>query len=354
MTKKADPKSVVTDTLAQHGEAGFFTHAFFECGRLSEKTPFFQTSWQKDQRNIFDLASLTKALVTAPLVFWHAEKNKLAIKATVGEWLNEKPSPLPSWLLNLTIEELLLHKSGLPAWHNFYVNRLSEHARPETLKSSSHAWIEEVLNRVDLHPLDKKDRYSDLGFILLGYVLEEMSGFHLCSLFDAFLRETAIPRTGSLGFFADFSSRDFIPSAYCEVRRRVLLGEVHDENAAALGGYAGHAGLFASGAALSEYLRNFSRSSFGKEFLRINKEASIEKSDSSLLGWRQGNEDGFPFAAKRAMGHYGFVGTAFWINPVDESYVIFLTNRVISGRVNPQIKPLRFAMFTAAEEICGI
>lgn len=352
MTKIADPMSVVKDTLAQHGDAGFFTHAFFECGRLSERTPYFQSSWQKDQRSVFDLASLTKALVTAPLVFWCADTKNLKVSDSVKVWLRHSQFTLPSWVQNLTIAELLLHQSGLPAWRNFYVNRLSENADADSLQASSQGWIEEVFSRKGLHLLDKKDRYSDLGFILLGYILEKICGLNLPALFDVFLRDTQIAREGSLGFFADFSSSDFVPSAYCEVRRRVLVGEVHDENAASLGGYAGHAGLFSSGVALSAFLRNFSKSTFGQKFLRINKEAAIEKTDSSLFGWRQGNEEGFPFAAKRAIGHYGFVGTSFWINPVDESYVIFLSNRVVSGRVSSRIKPLRFAMFTAAEEIC--
>lgn len=353
MTKKADPKSFIKDTLAQYGQSGFFTHAYFECGRLAEKTPFFQTSWGNDQRTVFDLASLTKALVTAPLVFWCAEKKRLNVKASLGEWLSGFSSPLPSWILSLSIEELLQHKSGLPAWHNFYVNRLSEDARPEQMRANSHAWIESVFSREEIRPLEKKDRYSDLGFILLGYALEKISGADLRTLFGVFLNETSIARESSLGFFADFSHRDLVPSAYCEIRRRVLAGEIHDENAAALGGFAGHAGLFSSGAALGIFLKSFSQSSFGKSFLRVNKDAAIEKSDSSLFGWRQGNEEGFSFAAKKAIGHYGFVGTSFWINPADDSYVIFLSNRVISGRVSSQIKPLRFSMFTAAEEICA-
>ncbi len=352
MRKKADPKSFIEDTLAQHGHAGFFSHAFFECGLLSDKEPFFRTSWQNDQRKIFDLASLTKALVTAPLVFWLAEKKGFSLKQSVKDWLGSTQVSLPKPILNLSIEELLQHKSGLPAWRNLYVNRLNEHSEAGVLKANAQAVIEEFFARENLVLLEKKDRYSDLGFILLGYVLEKVSGEDLSTLFSSFLHDVSIDPPSSLGFFDAFSSRNFIPSSYCEVRRRVLSGEVHDENAATLGGFAGHAGLFSSGEALSSFLKNFSRSVFGNKFICANAEAAIQKEDSSLLGWRHANESEFPFGAKKAIGHYGFVGTSFWINPENNSYVIFLTNRVISGRVSTQIKPLRLAIFTAAEEIC--
>jgi CubicO group peptidase (beta-lactamase class C family) len=277
-----------------------------------------------DRRRVFDLASLTKALVTTPLAFKVG-----ATDGTVGSLLGEKAHDLRPELRALTLKSLLRHESGLPAWRNFYVCRTP---------------LVEGLNRAaDAIDAKKPQVYSDIGFLLLGLVIERLGGAGLATQFDQ-LATPGLHYATRLANLAD----DAITTGYCAIRQRQLVGEVHDENCWSLGGETAHAGVFGSGPALVAYLRQFAATDLGRRVISANAAARGEPPNQPCMGWRQGaDQTASGFHGGAAMGHMGFTGTAFWLYPETGEYAMLLTNRIVSARVNPAISAMRRAVFTA-------
>lgn len=345
--------------LQPYVEEGYFTHYYAECGFLSQHDPILKLSFYPDGAQIFDLASLTKAVVTTPLIMAFADQHRLAVKDSVMDWfkkLGKTSQYIPQELQYLTVQSLLSHRSGLPAWRNFWINRLDSRKISEFRID----WKEHVYRVLKRTPLVLKDegvdRYSDVGFILLAVLIEEITGQTLSALFTNFLvsqlgYQTQISLQSSwLGFpnTPPENGQDYISTGQCSIRQRKLLGEVHDENAAALGGVCGHAGLFGSGEALTRFIRLFLTSNSGKNLLHQCQNLTYGKDQKPVvIGWRAGDDDSSRvFGHGKAIGHMGFTGTAFWIDPVNLTYGIFLTNRVISGRRSSLIKEIRREVFS--------
>lgn len=315
---------------------GYFTAYFVECGRLDESRPVFSQS-NVPSDALFDLASLSKALATGPLVHQQFDQGKAKADDSLERW----NIALPDRFLPLTLQELLAHRSGLPAWWNFWMGRLHPGKTPSPERANP--LIRRVFERITFVE-GKPDLYSDLGYILLGYWLEEASGRSLADLFQSY-RDTSLglPQA-AIGFAPNLKMprEAFIPSAVCKLRDRLLQGEVHDENCAALGGVAGHAGLFGSGSALAAFLKALYASPLGANYLRRNEEQSGLHPFEGLSGLRRGSgTSAVPFHEGKGMGHLGFTGTAFWLHLPSREYVIFLSNRVISGRVSPRMTEVR-------------
>ena len=336
-----------------------FTHAYCARGVLSSDQPLVEHFHQPDGKDVFDLASLTKALVTTPLVFAASIRRGLAIEGTVGDWLDGRVSGLDDRLNKLKISDLLAHKSGLPAWRNFWICNLGVRKSVELADSLSRSErVFEVLNRTSSAINTKQvDVYSDVGFILLGYVLEKIYEHDLDQLFEDFLRyELALPDL-DLGFLGrKFSPPRMVPTGFCSIRQRVLCGEVHDENCASLGGVAGHAGVFGTGRAIAHFLHALAGSEIGKTLLSSNADARLlpvsELPNASLQGWRQGADpSSSPFGAGAAIGHLGFTGVGFWLWPETQEYAMLLTNRVVSGRNQPGIAQMRREVFSELARI---
>lgn len=334
-------EAAISAIFRKHKSAGLYTHALAAHGRLDDPSHDFLFSDLPDGRAIFDLASLTKALVTTPLLFHRRSINNFSFMDTVGEWLGEEAADLRPELRSLTVRSLMRHESGLPAWRNWWV---------------CHTPLVEGLNRA-AEALDSKQLqvYSDVGFLLLGLVLERLGGRSLADQFadlalDSFgfdcVRErfhyaTRLPQLAETA----------ISTGYCAVRERVLVGEVHDENCWSLGGETAHSGVFGSGPALVAFLRTFAASALGQQVLRENAGARVlppgDPPNQPCLGWRQGaDRSSLGFHDGKAMGHMGFTGTAFWIYPEAREYAILLTNRIVSARVNPAISDMRREIFT--------
>jgi CubicO group peptidase (beta-lactamase class C family) len=321
--------------VKRYSDSGLFTHVFAECGSLDSSKSFFSFFLSPDKREIFDLASMTKGLVTSPLIFNEVAKG-LALESTIEVVLaGKKSSDLSPKLLNLTLHELLGHKSGLPWWRNFYVTCVGSN------ESDTEKKLVTGLNRAaDQIDLRKKESYSDLGFLLLGLVLTRLNGKNLALQFEEFYKSGT-----DIGYAETISglSKLAVPTSYCEIRKKKLCGEVHDENSAALGGTTGHSGLFGSGPGVAGYLRFLSSSPAGKLLISANSKAANDaKNVNQLIGLWRGTD--FTNGAKGsfAIGHPGFTGTAFWMDPAKNSYSVLLTNRVISGRLpGSEIKTFR-------------
>lgn len=330
--------------IDSYRNAGLYTHVYTACGFLNQPEPVFERSLLPEERNIFDLSSLTKAIVTTPLVLrriYSAGKDPDTITLEQAFGRNTLEDFGESFQ-TVTVTDVLRHETGLPAWRNLYVECEGRQQR-----------LVEALARAekDLYTIKaanvKKDLYSDLGFMLLGLLLERSSKRKLQDLWAEFLRELGFNELVSLGSQRDIKTDKAVPTAFCPVRGRTLVGEVHDENAWALGGFPGHAGLFGSGPAISRYLHLLWSNPLGRKVIEANFSKSTS-SGESLLGWRKGRDPSSrTFADGRACGHMGFTGTALWVDPVTHSYAIVLTNRVISGRVPGAIKEMRAQSLSA-------
>lgn len=303
-----------------------YTHAFVAYGRLKDSAPLLMEQVGTDNRRMFDLASLTKALVTVPLVF---AQNR-SLEETVFDWAPLLREQLRQELGQIQISSLLRHVSGLPAWRNFWMCRLGS---PESLitRMKRSEMILEGLNRIEPKP-DGRQVYSDVGFLLLGLALESRTEDDLSKQFQYFDHDFC---------FRPANPDACVPTAFCPVRNRLLTGEVHDENCAALGGVTGHAGLFGTGEAVCRFLHDFIQGTdIGQRILdaQVRALSSPPKQDfsqDSLLGWRQGSGPiTSVFGQGLAVGHPGFTGTSFWIDPYIGDYIVFLTNRVFFGRTS--------------------
>jgi CubicO group peptidase (beta-lactamase class C family) len=292
---------------------------------------------------VYDLASLTKVLATtaAAMLLW--ERGRLPLDLPVVELLPEfsVSDPHDALRSRVTVRMLLDHSSGLPG----YV-RLFE------CVSGRHAMIEACLHQPLTADPGTRAEYSDLGFILLGHLLEQISGEPL----DRFCaREIFAPlgmRSTEFSPLAHKSHR--IPPTEDDhtFRHRVIQGEVHDENASVMGGVAGHAGLFSDavdplrlaacvlgGGKTPEGNRLFAAETLSLFSRRGEQPAGT----SRALGWdtpSSPSSSGSLFSS-RSIGHLGFTGTSLWIDLDAGVAVTLLTNRTWPDRSNQGIRALR-------------
>lgn len=279
---------------------------------------------------IYDLASLTKVLATTALVAGEVSSGRMRINDRVRHWI-------PSWTGDdrqpVTLQDLLEHCSGLPA-HRAYWQQRSGRASFEV------AICEEPL----AYPPRTQSIYSDPGFMLLGFAIEHAAGAPLDRLFVEW-RDREVGRGTELAFGTSPRWLDRTAptedSAYGEERR----GVVHDENCAALDGVAGHAGLFGTAAAVGACARWWLSSPQWPQFMK----QSHTPGSSRALGWDTmlpTSSCGSKLSA-RAVGHTGFTGTSLWLDPEQDLYVVFLSNRVHPSRTGEGIQEARRALHDA-------
>jgi CubicO group peptidase (beta-lactamase class C family) len=297
---------------------------------------------------IFDLASLTKVIATTTLTMRAVDEERLQLDDRVA-------SLLPHWRGRdrdmVTIRDLLSHSSGLSAYLPFF--------RDSTGRQEFEAAICSL-------PLEYAPGtqciYSDLGFMLLGFILEDAAprstGFAglpgtfdpAVSLAAQFQRVSSFITSEPIAFNPPRAWRPRIaPTEVDSWRGRLLKGEVHDENAWALGGVAGHAGLFGTAAAVGAFARAVMRTLSGEHMLGIPGTAKqfVTRVDvpgsSRALGW----DTMLPTSScgrrlsPSSIGHTGFTGTSLWIDWERDLYVVLLSNRVHPRRETDAIRQFR-------------
>ncbi len=269
--------------------------------------------------SIYDLASLTKVVgtATAAMILW--DEGRLDLDAPVSRYL---PSFSGGQKDQVTIRHLLTHTSGLPAGRD--LRRLADSP-----------W--EARSVVMSTPLACRPGacqvYSDLGADVLAFAIEAVAGQGL----DGFLAERVFTPLGmdDTRFRPEASDRDRIaPTELSSPRGYPIRGEVHDENAWALGGVAGHAGLFSTAADLSIFAQMMlNRGTY--EGVRIVSDSAVERftrrtAGTRALGWDTSDGEGTAgvHMGASAYGHTGFTGTSLWIDPERDLFVVLLTNRV--------------------------
>jgi serine-type D-Ala-D-Ala carboxypeptidase len=293
---------------------------------------------------VFDLASLTKVIATAPMIMQQVERGALGLDDLVSRFM-------PSWRgldrESATIRDLLSHSAGLTS----YLPLFRDHA--------GRAEFERTISTLPLEYAPRtKSVYSDLGFMLLAFALEDIGKAPLAARFDALLGQMGIVERLQFNPPPQWR-RETAPTEVDPWRGRLLVGEVHDENAWVLGGVSGHAGLFGTSAAVGAYARHLLQVLSGRTgaFSRGLLTTFIARRDeipgnSRALGW----DTMLPTSScgtrmsPRAFGHTGFTGTSLWIDPERAIYVVLLTNRVHPSRDNERIKAVRPALHDAIVE----
>jgi CubicO group peptidase (beta-lactamase class C family) len=298
----------------------------------------------------FDLASLTKpvATTTVLMALVHADAVQLGERVSSGldGWRGTDREPV-------TVGDLLEHASGLAA-------RLIDRP-PEGRRAFEH----EICAMPLEYPPRTRSVYSDLGFILLGFLAADRGGRSLAEQFTAVLAALNLDAAGPLAFgLTDAAKRDAAPTEPLpdDARRgRMLTGEVHDEYAALLGGEAGHAGLFGTAPALGAFARAVLRAARGDSgpppltsaLLRRFLTRSTVPGSSRALGW----DTMLPTSScgrrmsPSAFGHVGFTGTSLWIDPGRDRYFVLLTNRAYRGGSLDEMRQVRRAFHEAGGEI---
>jgi CubicO group peptidase (beta-lactamase class C family) len=285
------------------------------------------------QDAIFDLASLTKPLAMASSAVLLAQRQRLRLSDKLSRFFS-LPSHAP--LRAVTLRHLITHTSGLPAWSAFY----KEHPSKEDIVSA-------VLRTPLESAVGERYRYSDLGIILLGVVVEKVSGE---SLADFAEREIFQPLGMTETRFRPPPSllSRVVPTEFDKRLRRHVRGVVHDENARAMGGVSGHAGLFSTARDVTKFclaLLNDRGGLFSKKTLRLLMENQIaDVGGGSSCGWFTPPNPmlpGLDAMPPSAFGHTGFTGTSVVILPEQKKFLVLLTNRVYYGRDTPQFYELR-------------
>ncbi len=292
---------------------------------------------------VFDLASLTKPLATTLAVMRLVQKAELGLKQNIGSILPRFKSTEKG---QINIEHLLYHNSGLSDYRPYYksLSKFEPNNRRDALRE---LLVEEPL----IKPVGKQVLYSDIGFMILSWVIEKVSGNRL----DRFVTEEIYSPLGLENlFFVDVESKPrkarFAATEFCTWRNVLLNGVVHDENAYVVGGVEGHAGLFGTAddvyRLLSVLLSVFHGRSedhiFEKELLqtffkpRVDTGRGLGFDTPSLTGSSCGL-----YFSKKSVGHLGFTGTSFWMDLDRNVIVILLTNRVHPSRDNNKIKAFR-------------
>ena len=304
-------------------------------GRLTFEPESPQTSGD----TVFDLASLTKVLATTTLVMRQVERGVLSLDDPVAQhiaaWRDDGP-------VVVTIRDLLSHCAGLSAHVPFYRDHQGRAEYESAIVRTPRAYEPRTASV-----------YSDLGFMLLGFILDAIAP--LATQFDTLRAQMGNVQDLQFNPPAVWKSRT-APTRLDPWRQRLLIGEVDDDNAWALGGAAGHAGLFGVVGSVGEYARHLLQVLDGRvgAFTQETAHTFVTRrteipGNSRALGW----DTMLPTSScgtrlsPQSFGHVGFTGTSLWIDPERSIYVALLTNRVHPTPDNNAIARVRPALHDA-------
>ena len=335
--------------LVGRGEDVLYERAFGWRSLLPDKAPMRVST-------IFDLASLTKPLATTLGIMLLVNEKKIQLNDHVSQYLTVYANPATR------IRHLLNHTSGLPAWKPYYeaVTRCATGGMTgfDGTRSAKSYILEQVHREASVSEPGTQALYSDLGFMVLGEIIEIITGSNLDFFFHERISQPFNLRSTAFIDLKRFPERqlqpkgdEIAPTELCPWRKKVLCGEVHDDNAFAMGGVAGHAGLFSSARDIHAIVNQLDRclrgcSSFLPQWLVhefFTKDDSVPHS-THALGWDtpapERSSSGVHFS-RSSVGHLGFTGTSLWWDLEKQCHVILLTNRIHPNRDNEKIKQFR-------------
>lgn len=308
---------------------------------------------------IFDLASLTKPLATSLAIMLLVREKKIRLDDRVTRFC---PTFGVLGKNAAAIRQLLNHSSGLAAWKPFHEEILKAERAGKinfvASRAANHYVLEQIHRDKPVSPPGTQALYSDLGYMILGEIVEAISG----STLDRFCQEKIFKPMGlrSTAFVDLTQIRTkqlqpvegmIAPTENCPWRRKLLCGEVHDDNAYAMGGVVGHAGLFSCARDIHQLVARLSRCLHGKDtFLShalirefLTKDETV-KDSTHALGWdtpspsKSASGNNF---SPRSVGHLGFTGTSLWWDLEKNCHIILLSNRVHPTRKNEKIREFR-------------
>ena len=320
--------NAISEELFPGAALGIVYNTHFVVERYYGRHSFVPWTRKIDKNSIFDLASLTKPIGTALSIALLAEKDKIDLSDSLSGFFRNCPSDKA----NITIFQLLSHTSGLPSWLPLY--------KKAPNKNDTRKYYRKYILKAKLaFEPGSNFLYSDLGFILLGFIVEIVSKK---MLFDFFEKE--LFKLANVKFY---SSKDLelvkelvVPTGFCPIRRRNILLETNDLNTALSSHTLGHAGLFSNLANLINYLRLIlaiykkrvkiekwlDMNILDKMFRPLKKPASTTFALGFDTPSRKNSSSGTLFS-KNSIGHLGYTGTSFWIDLDKEIIIIFLSNR---------------------------
>ncbi len=318
---------------------------------------------------VFDVASLTQQIVTTTLIMRLVEAGSVRLEDRVSRYLqgfsvyNKSP---------VTVGHLLAHCSGLAHWHPYFEELQKENSgsRIGVLTSrGAREYVYNALNRCHLkYQPGSKELFSDLGFIVLGNLIEVLTGLDLAKaaqryVFQAFgLKSTSYIDLTMIRRRGIHPVTDLIaPTEECAWRKSVLCGEVQDDNAWAMGGVAGHAGLFSSVEDVHAFATEMLRAYLGQSGIldahtvrNFWARTTYVPESTWASGWQvpcAENELAKVGFSELAIGHNSFTGCSLWIDPKFGLSISFLNNRVHPSRNNKKIRAVRENLFKAILEI---
>lgn len=339
--------------LVRDADRVFYLRAFGSRSLEPERSPM-------QEGTIFDLSSLTKPLATSVAAMLLVREGKLRLEDRVSRFFHNFGVYGKT---HVTFRHLLTHSSGLPAWRPYYKEILQSERKGGRINflasDGAKKYVYQQITRERLEaPPGTAVLYSDLGFMLLGAAVEEISGANL----DRFCRDRIFRPLGLRSTaFVDLSllrarrlepiTAMIAPTERCPWRKRVLCGEVHDDNAFAMGGVAGHAGLFGSARDIDTLLCTLAACAAGSgSFLPQPLARQLWTRDETVpgstwaLGWDTPSSEksmaGSLFSA-HTVGHLGFTGTSVWVDIERHRHAILLSNRVHPSRDNDLIREFR-------------
>lgn len=315
-------------------------------GRLVHLRGYGAVDWapgsaEVTDSTLFDLASVTKVVATTTAAMILEEEGRLDLDRTVASYL---PELTDSAKQAITVRMLLTHRGGLEAFAPLY----RTHRGREQ-------YLEQINARPLRHPPGTQTVYSDWDLILLQLVIERITGQEL----DAFVRDRVFAPLG----MRETGFRPAVPRGRMAATERdtsrggLIWGEVHDPNAWAMGGVAGHAGLFGSARDLAVFAQMLlNGGDYGT--VRILRPQTIARwtapqvaGSSRALGWDTPSDESSAgqFFSTRSFGHTGYTGTSVWVDPERSLFVILLTTRVNPTSQNQKQAPLRRAVADAVQ-----
>lgn len=300
-----------------------------------------------DAHTLWDMASLTKVVALTSVLMTLVEERRLQLDAPVQRYI---PEFTGKWKSRVTVRHLLTHSSGLPSWRPLY----------KEASSPADAVALAIATPLDTTP-GVRMVYSDLGAIILTEIAKRLAKSPL----DRYAAKKIFTPLGMMETFfrPDSSLRSrTAPTEIDPWRQRHLRAEVHDENAFALGGVSGHAGLFSTANDLARLARAYlnggtldGRRIWSQrtieQFTRVQNPALSHRA----LGWEtaNGSNSGGRFMSPYAFGHTGFTGTSIWVDPANDIFVILLSNRVNPTRQNGRIASVRTALADSVMTLMG-
>ena len=338
--KQEIPGAVVLARMPREGEVLEYAWVRGLAAARPERLPMRRDT-------IFDLASLTKPIATTTAIMLLADEGSISLDDPVAKSL---PSFADRGKEAVTIRQLLSHCAGLKPWRGFHELLIQKERKTgERLIGTKEGreWIlDRVLRSALVHEPGEAAVYGDLDFIVLAALVEAVSR----QSFDEFCESRIFTRLGlaDTHFFPlpvdgsqavpDSLRRRVAATENCPWRERILWGEVHDPNASAMGGVAGHAGLFSTADDVLKFGQFFLDAWHGRgdvlppERVReFSERQNLPESSDWALGWdtpTEGASSSGKYFSSKSIGHLGFTGTSLWIDLERELIVVMLTNRV--------------------------